>query len=208
MDLYDNNGAPPYGPPGPGGPGSPDSEATSFLDPFTSRYAAVASLAAPEVPPGFWVTYPSEVGPFPGPAAPTIVQLGAAATTQQLDAAAQPSTGNPVARLLGQPTGPYTPLTLAPGQTGTITVTITPDAAAGTVIQGFLYVDAVNANSSTFGSITGSGDELVAIPYAYTAGATSDTTTAIRTASMSTALVARLPVATLDQYRLVRRPPP
>ena len=58
-------------------------------------------------------------------------------------------------------------------QTGTITVTITPDAAAGTVIHGFLYVDAVNANSSTFGSITGSGDELVAIPYAYTVGATS-----------------------------------
>jgi hypothetical protein len=188
MDLYDNNGAPPYGPPFPGGPGSPDSEATSFLDPFTSRYAAVASIAAPEVPPGFWVALPTEVAPFPGPAAPAIVQLGAAATAQRFDAGVQPSTGNPVARLLGQPTGPYTPLTLAPGQTGTITVTITPDASAGTAIQGFLYVDAVNANSSTFGSITGSGDEVSAIPYAYTVGASSDPTTTIgttRTSSIS-----------------------
>jgi hypothetical protein len=73
--------------------------------------------------------------------------------------------------LLGQPTGPYSPLTLAPGQTGTITVTITPDAAAGTVIHGLPYVDAVNANSCTLGSITRSGDELSAIPYTYTVGA-------------------------------------
>jgi hypothetical protein len=95
------------------------------------------------------------------------------ATAQQLDAAARPSTGNPVARLLGQSTCAYTPLTLAPGQTGTITVIIKPDASAGTAIHGFLYVDAVNANSSTFGSITGSGDEVTAIPYAYTVGDTS-----------------------------------
>jgi hypothetical protein len=108
------------------------------------------------------------------------------ATAQQLDAAARPSTGNPVARLLGQSTCPYTPLTLAPGQTGTITVIIKPDASAGTAIHGFLYVDAVNANSSTFGSITGSGDEVVAIPYAYTVGASSATTTTMRTTSMST----------------------
>jgi hypothetical protein len=168
MDLSNNNGAPPYG-----SSGSPDSEATSFLDPFTSRYAAVASIAAPEVPPGFWVTLPTVVGPFPEPAISTTVQLGAMATAQQLDAAARPSTGNPVARLLGQSTCAYTPLTLAPGQTGTITVIIKPDASAGTAIHGFLYVDAVNANSSTFGSITGSGDEVTAIPYAYTVGDTS-----------------------------------
>jgi hypothetical protein len=83
--------------------------------------------------------------------------------------------------LLGQPTGPYNPLTLAPGQTGTITVSITPDAAAGTVIHGFLYVDAVNANSRTFGSITRSGDEVSAIPYTYTVGAAWTMTTTTRT---------------------------
>jgi hypothetical protein len=69
-------------------------------------------------------------------------------------------------------------------------------------------VDAINANSSTFGSITGSGDEVTAIPYAYTVGASSDPTTTTRTTRMSTALVARLPAALLDQRRLVRQPPP
>jgi hypothetical protein len=33
-----------------------------------------------------------------------------------------------------------------------------------------LYVDAINQNSATVGLITASGDELAAIPYAYTIG--------------------------------------
>jgi hypothetical protein len=47
-------------------------------------------------------------------------------------------------------------------------------------------VDAVNANSRTFGSITGSGDELIAIPYTYTVGAASTTTTTTSTSTTST----------------------
>ena len=54
-------------------------------------------------------------------------------------------------------------MTLAPGQTGTITLTITPSAAKGTVVRGFIGVDTLN-----LGTI--SGDELVNIPYTYTVG--------------------------------------
>jgi hypothetical protein len=60
-------------------------------------------------------------------------------------------------------TSTYTPLTLTPGQTGTITLTFTPNAPKGTVVRGFVGVD-------TFNSFTVVGDELVNIPYTYTVG--------------------------------------
>jgi hypothetical protein len=60
---------------------------------------------------------------------------------------------------------PYSPLTLAPGQTGTITLTFTPSAPKpkGTVVRGFIGVDTLNL-------ATASGDELVNIPYTYKVG--------------------------------------
>ena len=61
------------------------------------------------------------------------------------------------------PNATYSPLTLNPGQSGTITLTITPNAPKGTVIHGFIGVDTLNL-------ATASGDELVNIPYTYTVG--------------------------------------
>jgi len=58
---------------------------------------------------------------------------------------------------------PYSPLTLSPGQKGTITLTITPNAPRGTVVHGFIGVDTLNL-------ATVSGDELVNIPYTYKVG--------------------------------------
>ncbi len=58
---------------------------------------------------------------------------------------------------------PYTPLSLDPGQSGTITLTFTPSAPKGTVVRGFVAVD-------TFSLVTFSGDELINIPYAYQVG--------------------------------------
>jgi hypothetical protein len=53
-------------------------------------------------------------------------------------------------------------LVLAPGESGTITVTLTPDTSAvGSTISGYLYVDTFNPDVST-------GDELVRFPYSYT----------------------------------------
>jgi hypothetical protein len=54
-------------------------------------------------------------------------------------------------------------LTLAPGQTGVITVTITPSADKGTIVSGHLYVN-------TFDLFTGGGDEVIDLPYVYTVG--------------------------------------
>jgi hypothetical protein len=59
------------------------------------------------------------------------------------------------------PPPPTGPITLNPGQTGTITVTITPSGDPGTVVRGTLYID-------NFDFFTDGGDELVALPYTYT----------------------------------------
>jgi Subtilase family len=53
------------------------------------------------------------------------------------------------------------PLTLGPGQSATILVTITPSGAKGSVVNGHLYID-------TFDGLTGNSDELIGLPYSYT----------------------------------------
>jgi hypothetical protein len=67
------------------------------------------------------------------------------------------------------PAAPYTPLHLDPGQTGTITLTITPNAPRGTVVHGFVAVDTFDA-ALFFGIAATSGDELINVPYTYTVG--------------------------------------
>jgi hypothetical protein len=61
------------------------------------------------------------------------------------------------------PNATYTPLSLGPGQSGTITVTFTPNAPKGTVIHGSIGVDTLNL-------VTDSGDQLINIPYSYKVG--------------------------------------
>jgi len=58
------------------------------------------------------------------------------------------------------PTGP---LDVAPGETVTITVTITPTGPAHSVVRGHLYID-------TFSFFIIGGDELIDFPYTYTIG--------------------------------------
>ena len=53
------------------------------------------------------------------------------------------------------------PLTLRPGQSGTIMVTITPAGARGTVVRGTLFID-------SFDLVTDAGDELKGLRYEYT----------------------------------------
>jgi hypothetical protein len=124
--------------------------------------AVLATLSEPEVPWGTWVTIPSLIGPYGPAGAPTTpVASTAFALMQPFDASMSPNTGDPWQDLvLGGTT--YSPLILAPGASGTITVTLTPDATAvGSTVSGYLYVDTYNGNSGT-------GDELVRIPYSYT----------------------------------------
>jgi len=122
---------------------------------------SVAALAAPEVAPGFFFGLPEATGPFTAPTTGT-VNLAAVANTNPFDSAVSASSGDVWAQSVNA-SAPYTPVTLAPGQSGTITLTFTPNAPKGTVVRGFVAVD-------TFNLATFSGDELINIPYTYTVG--------------------------------------
>ena len=137
----------------------------AFGDPdflgLSSGDNSIATLTAPEIAPGFFFGIPEATGPFTSATTAT-VNLGAVADTNPFDSAVTSTSGDVWAQSVDA-TATYTPLTLAPGQTGTITLTITPSAAKGTVVRGFIGVD-------TFNLSTASGDELVNIPYTYTVG--------------------------------------
>src|SRR5262249_48009696 len=59
--------------------------------------------------------------------------------------------------------GPFSPVNVKPGKTGTLEVTITPSGRKGRVVRGTLFVD----NISEFLLF---GNELLALPYEYTVG--------------------------------------
>jgi hypothetical protein len=123
---------------------------------------ATASLTSPEVQPGTWLLLAELVGPFPPGGSSGSADFSLVAHTQLFDPTVTSSTGD---RWLGtiQNQPPFSPLVLAPGQTGTIPVTITPTAPKGTRVSGVLYVD-------DFTEFNNTGDELKAIPYTYTVG--------------------------------------
>lgn len=137
--------------------GAPDVQAYSFGN------SALDLILAPQLAPGLWFAAPTEVGPFGPDGAPTATaNTGAVILANRFDTSITSSTGD---LWLGSQdlNAPYTPLTLAPGASGTITVTITPNAPVGTVVRGFLDVD-------TFNGTTFSGDQVTSIPYTYKVG--------------------------------------
>jgi hypothetical protein len=72
------------------------------------------------------------------------------------------STGNIWSALEGL-TATYSPLVLAPGQAGDITVTFTSTGNKGDLVAGFLAVETFNFN-------TISSDQVARIPYSYRVG--------------------------------------
>ena len=181
MDVYASIGAAPDG-----FTNNPDIEATSGVDAASGAYSAVAVLNAAAgstgLASGLYSAAPSLAGPYPAAGATaSTVQLSAVVSAKQFDLSATSSTGDEVANQLSLGATifnlttkkfdqVYNPLTLAPGQSGTINVTFAPNGAAGSTVSGTLYVDAVNAASSS-SFVTGSGDEVAALPYAYTVAA-------------------------------------
>ena len=129
---------------------------------------------------GFWGTFVQQIGPFSGAGAPAgSSTLTATAVTQPLDPSVTSTAGDPYAPgFTGQaPTG--TPVVVQPGRTADIKVTITPNAKAGTVVHGVIYLvtSPFNSAATLAGTITGglggvetSGDVLAALPYTYTVG--------------------------------------
>jgi len=122
---------------------------------------ALDTLSVPEASPGQEWIAPVPTGPFATPVSGT-TKLNAVATANAFDSAVTSSTGD-AWQLAVNASAPYTPLTLTAGQSGTITLTITPNATKGTVVSGFIAID-------TFNKATDSGDEIINIPYSYTVG--------------------------------------
>ena len=75
------------------------------------------------------------------------------------DPAVSSSSGDAWAQSV-DPNATYTPVSIAPGASGTIQVTITPSGRRHRVVRGFIGVD-------TFNPATFSGDEVAVIPYTY-----------------------------------------
>jgi Subtilase family/Peptidase inhibitor I9 len=137
--------------------GSPDVFATQLANDTAMAYAS-----SPELPYGDWYYFPAPIGPFGAAGAPTdAVTTTVTANVQSFDSAIASTSGDFWAdSTLGTQT--YNPLILAPGASGTITLTITPDPTqVGKTVSGSLYVD-------TYNDSDGSGDEVVSLPYEYT----------------------------------------
>ncbi len=119
------------------------------------------------VQPGFWGAAPTELGPYSGPAPAGFAQMSLIATMKEFDPAVTSATGDLwLVSLDPSAFGGFKPLTINPGQTAVINVTITPAGPSGTVVSGNLYVDDFEGGVPPYGQFT--GDELAAIPYSYT----------------------------------------
>jgi hypothetical protein len=120
---------------------------------------AAAFYGADEVANGPWFEAPAMRGPFDSAQSGTAT-TGLLAHLLAFDHNADSSTGD-LWRQTVDPNAPgYTPLTLAPGQSGQITVTFTPRGTHGTKVRGTLYVD-------DFGLRLLTGNEQMAFPYSY-----------------------------------------
>jgi hypothetical protein len=136
--------------------GSPDVYARKI-----GANTVAATLGEPEVPYGLWVVDPALVGPFgPAGALTTSVTTGAQVTMLAFDPSVSADSGDFWAdQTLG--TSTYNPLILAPGESGTIHVTIAPTSSqAGQVVEGYLFID-------TYNPVVATGDEVVRLPYRY-----------------------------------------
>jgi hypothetical protein len=125
---------------------------------------ATAAVNAAEVQPGLWTAVSNLVGPFPPDGAPPAsATFSAVARTQLFDDTVTSSTGDFWLAAVRDDPPEFTPQVLNPGETGVITVTITPHRPKGTAVNGVLYLDDLNVFADT-------GDELKAFPYSYTIG--------------------------------------
>lgn len=110
---------------------------------------------------GVWFANPSECGPYAAAAAAGTAQISLVAKTKLFDPAVTAPTGDLWLQSTN-PAAPLAPVTINPGQTVTIDVTITPAGASGSVVRGTLYIDALVSGAFQF-----TGNELAALPYVY-----------------------------------------
>jgi hypothetical protein len=142
--------------------GDPDLASSVGTTPTGSYTPAGGQVTA-----GLWSAAPAEIGPYPSGAPAGTVSMAMTATTKEFDPAVTSPTGDAWLTAVN-PATTFTPVTINPGQTATINVTITPSAAAGSVVSGNLYIDDFISGVPPYGQL--GGDELAALPYEYTVG--------------------------------------
>jgi hypothetical protein len=151
--------------PNPGDPDLPSAKSGSLC---STTPSASYSPSGGRATAGIWYAAPSECGPYGVTGAPPgTASVAMTVQAKGFDPAVTSTTGDLWTASTNLATlATFSPLLLNPGQTGTITVTITPSGAHGTVIQGTLYVDDFVGSVPPSGQTSGS--ELAAFPYSYT----------------------------------------
>ncbi len=157
------------------GPEAGDPDLPSIVNGTT----AIGAVHGNPLASGLWATAPSELGPTPvGGGAPGTVTYDLVALTKGFD----PAVSSPATDLWQGSVslvGAFTLVTVQPGQTATIPVTITPSGPKGSVVRGTLYVDQLVVGSTNVVNDINFNDpaptepnanELVGIPYQYKIG--------------------------------------
>jgi hypothetical protein len=133
------------------------------LGAMSSGNSASSSYSVSEAAPGIWGIEPTAIGPFSGPVTAGTVSAGMLVHTRGFDFNTNPKSGDIWQQTVDPNAGPFNPVTVKPGKTGNLKVTITPSGRSGRVVRGTLFVDA-------WSDFLGFGNELVALPYEYTVG--------------------------------------
>ncbi len=136
---------------------------------LASTQGSLASLAfsANPIEQGLWDIAPAEVGPFganPGPNETATTSMSV--TTAAFDNDVSSPTGD-LWQTSANPSAPFNPVVVEPGQSATIPVTITPSAPSGSTVSGTLYVD--DASFLLYEFFNGlNGNDVTSVPYTYT----------------------------------------
>jgi Subtilase family len=136
------------------GYGDPDLSAISSGDSASGAFQGPAT-------PGIWDIAPDPIGPFGTTVVNGTVSTGMVAHTLGFDPDVTSSTGDIEAEKVDPNASAFTPLTLAPGQNGAMSMTITPSAKKGKRVRGTLFVDVFDNRFDVSG-------EIAALPYEYT----------------------------------------
>jgi hypothetical protein len=128
--------------------------------------ATVSEKAPSFIGQGYWTDYVQEIGPFSDAgAAPGTSTLTAVASTAGFDSAVTSSTGD-VYKLSVDPTADAgNAVAIAPGASGVIAVTITPNAKVGSTVKGVLNLVTPPVGPTLAWNTT--GDVIASVPYEY-----------------------------------------
>ncbi len=117
---------------------------------------------------GIWFTDVNEIGPVATTAPTANSTVSLSARTPGFDSDVTSSTGDFWAVVTDPTADIGTPVTIAPGATATITVTITPSGHKGDQVSGVLNI--VTPPSFAHATFNTTGDVITQLPYSYTVG--------------------------------------